>query len=138
MKTIKKEIYIKKLLKYKIIPYRIRFVTSNSTHLWSNKEGEEKTTIYVVAWDQSDNKTTGIHQFSFPVSQNASISSRIASTYTGRLGCDGKQGSRGRVDVCGKCGGDGKSCRGCDGGLNSGAVLGRCTIRYVMLLGSEV
>ena len=37
-----------------------------------------------------------------------------------RMGCDQIAGSLARLDVCDVCGGDGKSCVGCDGVMNSG------------------
>ena len=42
-----------------------------------------------------------------------------------RKGCDGRPGFVLKFDACGICGGDGKRCRGCDGGINSGAKIGK-------------
>eukprot|EP01062_Namystynia_karyoxenos_P003747 TRINITY_DN11331_c0_g5_i2.p1 TRINITY_DN11331_c0_g5~~TRINITY_DN11331_c0_g5_i2.p1 ORF type:complete len:3357 (+),score=904.29 TRINITY_DN11331_c0_g5_i2:7868-17938(+) len=49
------------------------------------------------------------------------------------LGCDGKATVNGTLrgakrDACGICGGDGRSCSGCDGQLGSGAVLDPCGV----------
>jgi len=93
--------------------------------LWTNVEAREKCNILFLAWDQSDKLKTGIHKFTFPVSLNSSLSQKFAAASTQRFGCDGKTGSRGQIDACGKCGGDGIWCRGCDGVAHSGAVIGK-------------
>ncbi|KAK3742747.1 hypothetical protein QZH41_018953, partial [Actinostola sp. cb2023] len=105
---------------------QLKFEPTNSTTLWSNIEASAKARILFAAWDQSDNKTSGVHEFQFPVSRNASISERLVSAFVSRKGCDGKPGSRGRVDSCGRCGGDGTWCRGCDGVVDSGAIIDYC------------
>jgi len=43
-------------------------------------------------------------------------------------GCDGVPNSGKKLDACGVCGGDGKSCAGCDGVPNSGKVLDACGV----------
>jgi len=43
-------------------------------------------------------------------------------------GCDGKPNSGKVIDECGVCGGDGSSCAGCDGKPNSGKVLDECGV----------
>ena len=52
--------------------------------------------------------------------------SNVVLGYQTRRGCDHKPGSLGRIDVCGRCGGNGKRCIGCDGQLNSGAKMDQC------------
>lgn len=97
----------------------------DTNKLWSNLEARQQANLLLVAWDQSDQLSNGIHRFHFPVSKNSSISSKFASAFTARKGCDGKPGSRGKIDACGKCGGDGVWCRGCDNVPHSGAVIGK-------------
>ena len=40
-----------------------------------------------------------------------------------RMGCDQIEGSLARLDACDVCGGDGKTCIGCDGVKNSGKMI---------------
>ena len=97
---------------------------NNRRRLWSNLEGLQEANLLFVAWDGSDGNDLGIHCYSFPNNTN-SLSKKIVKGFMTRLGCDGRPGSKGVVDACGRCGGDGKSCRGCDGVLSSGARLGK-------------
>ena len=109
--------------------------------LWSNSEAIQFTTCTFGMWDGSDNKTSGLHNFKFPTSQNSSLSARTGFFFASREGCDGKPGSGRKYDACGKCGGDGQSCRGCDGVLHSGAKFGKSnlsvSIRFTYQLHSQ-
>jgi hypothetical protein len=44
------------------------------------------------------------------------------------VGCDGVVNSNATVDACGVCGGNNTACAGCDGVPNSGKVLDRCGV----------
>ncbi|XP_032231194.2 uncharacterized protein LOC5506859 isoform X1 [Nematostella vectensis] len=104
----------------------VRFQMHSDDFLWSNVEASEKAQVLFVAWDQTDNKTSGVHNFTFPPSESSSISKKFVMAFATRNGCDGKPGSRGRVDACGRCGGDGVWCRGCDNIPFSGAIKDHC------------
>ena len=57
---------------------------------------------------------------SFQGMSNSSLYSKEVFAIQLRQGCDKIIGSGARHDVCGVCGGTGKSCLGCDGKINSG------------------
>ena len=84
------------------------------------------TALFFMPWDQSDDRANGTwEQFTSFNSMNGSLGLPVVKGVVTRKGCDGRPGSRGQVDRCGKCGGDGKSCLGCDNVVNSGARLSK-------------
>ena len=95
----------------------------NPSIMWSNLEGSRKASIFFTVWDGTDGKALGMHHYDFPNNTN-SLSKKIVKGFMTRLGCDGRPGSRGVVDACGRCGGNGRWCRGCDGVTFSGAKMG--------------
>ena len=104
---------------------RFNLNASKNDELWSTRQAMEKgLSIQLLAWDQTDGMTCG----AFDNSANkwpTSMSRRFASGLQLRKGCDGRPGIDLKVDVCGICGGDGKSCLNCDGGIRSGAKIGK-------------
>ena len=98
----------------------------NPSIMWTNQEAALKAKISFLIWDGSDGKSLGENYFDFP-NNTVSLSRRIVTGFVARLGCDNRPGSKGIYDECGRCGGDGTSCRGCDNVTFSGAVIGKAS-----------
>ena len=57
-----------------------------------------------------------------------------------RKGCDGRPGTVGQLDACGKCQGDNSTCTDCAGVVNGDAIIGRIfdsTLWNFILLSSK-
>ena len=105
--------------------YYLKFQMHNNDTLWSNVEASAKAKIVCLSWDGSDDRTIGWRNIKRPSEAISAYSKRSVTAIVQRKGCDGRAGSKGRIDRCGICGGDDTSCMGCDGVLNSGAVIGK-------------
>ena len=75
----------------------------------------------------SDKKECGEHQLNI----TEIIEDEFLSDFKGaamltqlRKGCDGRPGTVGQLDACGKCQGDNSTCTDCDGVVNGDAILG--------------
>ena len=113
--------------------YSLRFQMHNESILWSNLEASQKARIVFLPSDGSDGTTFGRRNISRPSEATSAYGKKSVTVIAQRLGCDGRAGSKGRIDLCGVCGGNGKSCEGCDGVLNSGAIYGKCS-SFVLFL----
>jgi len=91
---------------------------------------EKGLSIQLLAWDQTDGRSCGAFDNSASDRWPSSMSRRFASGLQLRKGCDGRPGIDLKVDVCGVCGGDGKSCLNCDGQVNSGAKIGEFNLSH--------
>ena len=105
--------------------YSLKFKMHNNGILWSNLDASTKSKIVFLSWDGSDGHTIGWRNITRPSDGISPYSRKGVTAIVRRKGCDGREGSKGRTDRCGRCGGDGSSCVGCDGGLNSKAVIGK-------------
>ena len=118
---------------------KLRFRMHRDDILWSNLEALDSAKIVFLAWDLSDRYAPGLHNITRPSNRTSAYSERAVAAVERRIGCDGRTGSEGKTDRCGVCGGDGKSCLGCDGVLNSGAVFGKfqyCfVVHYILFTG---
>ena len=102
---------------------RIRFNLTGNQY-WNLLKGSDLVKFEFMAWDQSDNQSCGYETFNTTVAMPSSLSKKSGVVTQLRKGCDGIAGTVAAVDECGVCGGDNTTCLGCDGVLNSGAVIG--------------
>jgi hypothetical protein len=105
--------------------YTLKFQMHNESILWNNLEASQNAKIVFLPWDGSDGATIGWRNVSRPSEDTSAYGKKSVTVIAQRRGCDGRAGSKGRVDLCGVCGGNGKSCEGCDKVLNSGAIYGK-------------
>lgn len=105
--------------------HKIRFQVHKEDILWTNVEALGLAKIVFLVWDGSDRRAVGRYNITRPSYASSAYSKRSAMAIVQRIGCDGRTGSEGKRDRCGICGGDGMSCLGCDGVLNSGATIGK-------------
>ena len=103
---------------------RIRF-TQNGDKFWNRITASEVVNFKFLAWDQSDSLSCGFHVLNASKTLPSSLSRTPSTCIQLRKGCDGRAGTVAVLDSCGVCGGDNSTCLGCDGVLNSGAILGK-------------
>lgn len=105
--------------------YYLKFQMHNNDTLWSNGDAATKAKIVFLSWDGSDDRTIDWRAVTRPSDAISAYSKRSVTAIVRRRGCDDREGSKGIIDRCGICGGDDRSCVGCDGFMNSGAVIGK-------------
>lgn len=107
--------------------------TLNGSKYWKFVDADKrKISFQAVAWDQTDNKTCGNFTFNNstePWPESFSERNQIVTAFQLRKGCNGKA-TDAVFDLCNVCGGDGSSCKGCDGVVNSTARTGMCVIDW--------
>jgi hypothetical protein len=107
---------------------KIRFALTGN-ELYTNFMALESASVTFLAWDQTDNKTCGVHTVNVTKANQEEFLSSFKSAALlkqMREGCDGTPGTVGQIDACGVCEGDNSTCTDCNDQVNGNKVLDVC------------